>query len=72
MDHVKALKALRTLIDAASQQGDADFIYKLLRQMRGIVNDSLPEPYKPRARKKAATRKKKSAQKKTSLRLVKK
>lgn len=44
----EALIHLRTLIKAASASDDIDLIYKLLREMRQIVNKTLPVRRKPK------------------------
>jgi hypothetical protein len=63
MDRVEALKAIRTLINVASESGDIDFIYKQLRQMRNIVNKAIPAP--------TLERRKKTAAKRATIRLIK-
>ena len=53
MDPIEALQALRTLINVASQSDDIEDIYKVLREMRGVVNNALP---RDRPAKKGAVR----------------
>lgn len=63
MNQAEALKHIRTLIDIATQSDDIDFVHKHLREMRGLVNNALPIPYRT---------KKQPAKKTTkSLRLIK-
>lgn len=64
MEPIEALKHLRVFINSASQSDDIDAIYKVLREMRGIVNNALP----PVRRKKKA---KAAKAKKPSLRIIK-
>ena len=61
MGQAEALENIRTLINAATQSDDIDAIYKLLRKMRGIVNDALPVPPKAKT----------DTRKKTTLKVVK-
>jgi hypothetical protein len=59
MDKTEALKHIRTLINAASDSDDINLIYKLLREMRGIVNKALPA--KTLGQRQRAAKKKKPA-----------
>jgi hypothetical protein len=47
-DHAEALRHMRTLINVASQSDDIDTVHKLLREMRGVVNNALPPVRKTR------------------------
>lgn len=58
MDHVEALKAIRTLINVASESDDIDMIYKHLRMMRIIVNKAIPAS-SPEGRKRALAKRSK-------------
>lgn len=42
MDKTEALKHLRTLVNVASESDDIAAIHKVLREMRGIINNALP------------------------------
>ncbi len=44
----EALHHIRTLINVASQSDDIDLIYKHLREMRSIVNKTLPARRRPK------------------------
>jgi hypothetical protein len=50
MDPIEALRAIRVFIDVASESDDIFFIHKQLREMRGVVDNTLPSvkrPYPP-------------------------
>jgi hypothetical protein len=40
MDHAEALKHLRTLINVASATDDLDEIQRILREMRGVIDNA--------------------------------
>jgi hypothetical protein len=42
MDHAEALKHLRTLIKVASETDDLEEVYKILREMREVIDNALP------------------------------
>lgn len=42
MTEKEAMQHIRTLINVASESDDIELIYKLLREMRQIVNKVLP------------------------------
>ena len=65
MGQADALKKIRALIDQASETDDPQTLHKLLRKMRGIVNDALPVPPRVTLEKREALRKA------TSIRLIK-
>jgi hypothetical protein len=45
MDHAEALKHLQTLINVATKADNPDLKEKLLREMRGVINNALaPKP----------------------------
>jgi hypothetical protein len=48
MGQAEALEHIRTLINAASESDDIELIYKLLREMRSIVNKALPVAPRPK------------------------
>jgi hypothetical protein len=51
MDHAEALKHLRTLINVASEADDLDEIQRILREMRGVIDNALPpKPATPHIR----------------------
>jgi hypothetical protein len=50
-DHAEALKHLRTLINVASETDDLEEVYKILREMRGVVDNAMPpKPATPHIR----------------------
>jgi hypothetical protein len=51
MDRAEALKHLRTLINVASQADDLEEVYKILREVRGVIDNALPpKPATPHIR----------------------
>jgi hypothetical protein len=56
MDKTEALKAIRIFINVASRSDDIDAIYKVLREMRGIVNNALPPVRRKKGPKAVPTR----------------
>ena len=51
MDHAEALKHLRTLINVASATDDLEEVYRILREMRRVIdNTTLPKPATPHIR----------------------
>jgi hypothetical protein len=71
MDPMQALRHIRTLINVASQTDDVDALHKLLREMRGVVNNALPPVRRPRTKATAAKDRELRQTIVTELRLVK-
>jgi hypothetical protein len=51
MTEMDALKHLRTLVNVASESDDIDAVHKVLREMRGVINNILPTAPRPRPKR---------------------